>query len=177
MFSCDDPAPVSAGAAFVEEDVNVETGIRIGAKFFPHLVSTFTHATDLVARHVASNGRSFEKAFSGRQAVMWLRKYQYASTQVEAVGIGNAMLSAGVFHPLESDHGGFECKDVYYRMVADMDISKELKRGARKDVFLKLLGFDRAKSVGCVQALQSPWFEDQVSFSFTSATSGGSAVR
>lgn len=170
MFSYDDSLLQEELPDFDEPDVLVETGIRIGARVFPNLVTNFTNATDLVGTN-AAKGRVLEKSFSGRAATRWLIRHRYAQGTAEALSIGNAMLSSGIFYPLDTDHGGFECNNTHYRMMADTDISKELKKGARKDMFLRLLGVNRAKSVGAVQALQSPWFEDHLSFSFTSSVS------
>lgn len=155
---------------FDETDIDVETGIRIGTRLFPNLVSNFTHAKDLI-RTNSSNGRILEKSFTGKAAIKWLMRHKYAKNIPEAVSIGNAMLSSGVFYPIENDTGGFDLNSIHYRMMADTDISKELKRGARKDMFLRLLGVNRAKSGASVHQQQTPWFEDAVSFSFTSACS------
>lgn len=172
FFSIEDSLLTEERPELDEADVLVETGIRIGTRVFPNLVSNFTHAKDLVGTN-ASNGKILEKSFTGRAATKWLIRQRYATTLEEGVSIGNAMMSSGVFYPLESDHGGFECDAIHYRMMADTDISKELKRGARKDTFLKLLGVNRSKVSNAVQTQQSPWFEDQMSFSFTSGSSAG----
>lgn len=170
FFSNEDSLLAEDRPEIDEVDVLVETGIRIGTRVFPNLVSNFTHAKDLVGTN-ASNGKILEKSFTGRAATKWLIRHRYATTTAEGVSIGNAMMSSGVFYPLESDHGGFECNATHYRMMADTDISKELKRGARKDTFLRLLGVNRGKAGNAVQTQQSPWFEDQLSFSFTSNSS------
>lgn len=170
FFSHEDSFLYEDRPEFDETDITVETGIRIGTRMFPNLVSNFTQAKDLIGTNTM-NGKILEKSFSGRAATKWLLRNRYAKTTSEALSIGNAMLSSGVFYPLDSDHGGFECTNTYYRLMADTDISKELRRGARKDMFLRLLGVNRAKAGNGVQALQSPWFEDQMSFSFTSTNS------
>lgn len=157
---------------FDEADVVVETGIRIGMRSYPDLVSNFIHTKDLVGTH-AVRGKILSKSFTGTAAAKWFIRHNYANTVQEAVKIGNALMSSGVFYPLEEHEEGvgFECKTTFYRMVADTDISKELKRGARKDALLRLLGVDRRRA-GEARLTQSPWFEEQMSFSFTSGTSG-----
>lgn len=154
---------------FDEEDVAVETGIRIGRRVYPNLVSDFTNASEIVGTNYVK-GRLLEKSFSGRAATKWLVRNKYAKTTAEGIGIGNAMLSAGVLYPLETDNFGFECNDAYYRMMADTDITKELKRGARKDLMLRFLGINRIKVGRTSSTLQSPWFDDQLSYSFASAS-------
>lgn len=155
---------------YSEADVLVQTGIRIGANTFPDLVSEFGMAKDLVATNM-SKGKVLEKSFTGTQATGWFLRHSYANTEEEAIHIGNAMMSSGVFFPLQSERHGFECNSIYYRMTADMDITKELRRGARKDNFLKFFGFDRTKAEKG-PSRQSPWFEDE--FFFSSASSGSS---
>lgn len=170
LLSADDSLFAEDRPEFDEADVLVEMGIRIGKQFFPDLVTKFTHAKDLVRTH-SVGGKILEKSFTGKAAIKWLIRRRYAQTIAEAVNIGNAMLSSGVFYPLETEQCGFENNLTHYRMMADADISKELRRGARKDMFLRLLGIDRGKAGQGLQEQQSPWFEDQMSFSFTS--SGG----
>lgn len=170
IFSNEDSLLAENRPEFDETDVLVEMGIRIGKQVFPDLVTNFTHAKDLIGTH-SVRGKILEKSFTGKAATKWLLRHRYANTTSEAMSIGNAMLSSGVFYPLEADHIGFEYNLTHYRMMADMDISKELKRGARKEYFLKLLGIDRGRAGHGLQEQQSPWFEDQMSFSFTSDSS------
>ncbi|KAI0566706.1 hypothetical protein FGB62_6g226 [Gracilaria domingensis] len=173
FFSYEDYSVTDDRPEFDETDIVVETGIRIGTRVFPNLVSNFTHAKDLIGTN-ANKGKILEKSFTGRSAVKWLQRHRYAKSNEEAISIGNAMLCSGVFYPLENDsESGFDSNLIHYRMMADTDISKELKRGARKDMFLRLLGVNRAKSGASVQQQQTPWFEDPISFSFTSTSSGG----
>lgn len=167
LLSADESLFAENRPEFDEVDILVEMGIRIGKQFFPNLVTKFTHAKDLVRTH-SVRGKILERSFNGKAAIKWLIRRRYAQTVAEAVNIGNAMLSSGVFYPLETDHGGFGYNLTHYRMMADTDISKELKRGARKDMFLRLLGVDRGRAGQGPQEQQSPWFEDQISFSFTS---------
>lgn len=153
---------------FAEDDVIVETGIRIGSKAFPDLVTKFIDTRELIGKHVV-HGKTTDKCFTGKAVTKWLIRNKYATTVTEAVGIGTAMLSSGVFYPLDCDQGGFNA--THYRLIADTDISQELKRGARKDLLLKLLGINRGKAITAQMVQQSPWFEEQVSFSFTSENS------
>lgn len=172
-FSFEETAMFEERPEFGERDVTVETGIRIGRRMFPNLVSKFTQAQELISDNVVNKTR-YEKSFIGKNAVKWLVSHHYAKSTREAIGICNAMLCSGVFFPLAMEHGGFECDDVPYRLMADIDVSKELRRGARKDILLKyFLGIDRGKP-GKEQAQQSPWFEDSFSFSFTSESSAQS---
>lgn len=166
-FFTNDSATTDDRPEFDEADIVVETGIRIGTRIFPNLVSNITQAKDLVGTN-SVRGKILEKSFTGRDAAKWLVRHRYAKTPEEAVCIGNAMLSSGVFYPLENDNGGFEATMKYFRMMADTDISRELKRGARKDAILKFLGINRTRPDSVLHTHQSPWFEDQISFSFTS---------
>lgn len=155
---------------FEESDVSVEIGIRIGRRVFPDLVSKFTAAKELVRDNFTEKKR-FDKSFLGRHAAKWLIRNRYVNTTREATAVGNAMMKAGVFFPLDGDNG-FECTSTPYRMMADVDFSKDIRRGQTKDFFLKyLLGIDRSKTGGSIQLQQAPWFEDSMSFTTTSSTS------
>lgn len=159
----------TVATGFDEADVVVETGIRVGGKTWPGLVGELVSAKDLVGTHSVA-GKILEKSFTGRAAVKWLVRRRYVRSVEEGVGVGRAMLKAGVFYPVEDTSDGFECDMTYYRMVADTDISKELKKGARKDGLLKLFGIDRGKIGKGKQSagVESPWFEEFPDLSFTS---------
>ena len=169
FFSYDEAIMQDERPEYDEADIFVETGIRIGSRLYPNLVSNFTQAKDLIGTNFLK-GKVLEKSFNGSAAAKWLIRHRYAKNIDEAISIGNAMMQSGVFFPLESTNTGFESTSTFYRMMADTDISKELKKGARKDFLLKFLGVNRSKSGTAVKAQMSPWFEDQLSFSFTSTS-------
>lgn len=154
---------------FTETDVIVEIGIRVGRRMFPNLVTKFTTLNNFVHTQ-RINGKMQKDCFLGKQAVKWLVANKYVNSSVEAIAVGNAMIKAGVFFPLNPEAPGFECNDSAYRMMADVDLTAEMRRGERKDFFLRFfLGIDRAKGRGPAQQQSAPWFEDTMSFSTTSS--------
>ncbi len=116
------------------------------------------------------NNRVFTDCFLGKHAAKWLIVNKYVSSAREAIAVGNAMMKAGVFFPLEESTTGFECNATPYRMMADVDFSAEFRRGQKKDFFFKyFLGIDRGKTTGTLQAHSAPWFEDSLSFTTNSS--------
>lgn len=157
----------------------VEIGIRIGDRNFPKLVSHLTCDVNLLrtGEGGGKNGKLLHNVFSGVEACKWLLQHAYATHMNEAVAIGNALLMSGVLYAVEGYSQawevGFDSEGTLYRSMAHTDLSRELKKGARKDMLLRLLGVGRGKtsSASAILAQQSPWFEEQFSESFTSSSS------
>lgn len=164
MFTGDD------GHSFSEDDVSVDVGIRIGREMFPDLVSRFSAASSgLVGTHRVG-ARTVQHCFIGAHAAHWLQRYRYVSCARDAVAVGNAMLQAGVFFPLADTSAGFACDASAYRMVADVDLSSAMRRGAKKDFLLRtFLGIDRSKPAASVVTAGAPWFDDSLSFTTNSS--------
>ena len=141
--------------SFNESHVKVEIGIRIGSRTFSNLVSQLMKAPKLVGTNYYQ-GKKYPTSFLGSEAVQWLNEKGYARNIKEGVKIGNALLNSGVLHPLASEEG-FDCNSLPYRFMADVDITKSLRKGAVKDKILKyLMGINRDSK----KALHiSPWFE------------------
>lgn len=158
------------GRSFDEGDVLVDVGIRIGRDMFPDLVSRFSAASSgLVASHRVA-GRLVHNCFVGAHASRWLQHHRYVATTRDAAAVGNAMLQAGVFFPLDDSRAGFACDGSAYRMVADVDLSAALRRGQKKDFLLRtFLGIDRTKAAASIAATGAPWFDDSLSFTTNSS--------
>ncbi len=155
---------------FTERDVKVEIGIRIGVRMYSDLVSRFATLSGLSKGQRSSSGRLVKDSFTGAHAALWLERQGYVRSCRDAVAVGNAMIKAGVFFPVEAEAEGFEANDTLYRMTADVDFAKELRRGQIKDRIFQLVGINRAKGVENLAAQNAPWFEDSLSFTTASST-------
>lgn len=155
---------------FTERDVKVDIGIRIGPRLYPDLVSRFATLSGLAKGQRSSSGRGGKDCFMGVHAATWLVRQGYVRSPREAVAVGNAMIKGGVFFPVDAEAEGFEPNETLYRMTADVDFAKELRRGQLKDRIFQLVGINRAKGVENLASQNAPWFEDSLSFTTASST-------
>eukprot|EP00127_Corallochytrium_limacisporum_P003183 Clim_evm32s147 gene=Clim_evmTU32s147 len=70
--------------------------------------------------------KMYEGCFLGKDAVKWMLRHHYASNEMAAVRLGNALMLGGFIQHV-SDKRNFENSGVFYRFVEDDDDTESIK--------------------------------------------------
>lgn len=103
--------------------------IALGAHDLAELAQAFRAIVELRDRKYGLPPKNYQNCFVGSEAVTQMIANGLASDEDDAVGLGNIMLSAGIFHHVLRDHG-FKNEQLFYRFAADEDHGRLAEAGA-----------------------------------------------